>query len=121
MTPPLTILRGNERAAWLLGPRDVIDAIATVANLTARDCADDRARVIEHASEDALDAACVAAGYASPPRTCTLCEASERWACVVHRRHGTDCARCGTRHYGTTPTACVFCGATFSVPTKEKR
>lgn len=33
----------------------------------------------------------------------------------------TDCARCGTRHYGQTPTACVFCGATFSVPTKEKR
>lgn len=22
----------------------------------------------------------------------------------------TDCARCGTRHYGVTPTACVFCG-----------
>lgn len=86
MTPPLAILRGNERAAWLLGPRVVIDAIAAVANLPARDCADDRARVIEHASEDALDAACVAAGYASPPRTCTLCEASERGACAVHRR-----------------------------------
>lgn len=121
MTPPLAILRGNERAAWLLGPRAVIDAIATAANLPARDCADDRARVIEHASEDALDAACVAAGYASPPRTCTLCDASERGACVVHRRHGTDCARCGTRHYGPTPPACVFCGATFSVPTKERR
>jgi len=47
MTPPLAILRGNERAARLSGPRDVIDAIATAANLTARDCADDRARVIE--------------------------------------------------------------------------
>jgi len=81
----------------------------------------DRARVIEHASEDALDAACVAAGYASPPQTCTLCDASERGACVAHRRHGTDCARCGTRHYGQPPTACVFCGATFGVPTKEKR
>ena len=33
----------------------------------------------------------------------------------------TDCARCGTRHYGQTPPACVFCGATFSVPTKGKR
>ena len=47
MTPPLAILRGNERAARLSGPRDVIDAIATAANLTARDCADDRARVID--------------------------------------------------------------------------
>jgi len=47
MTPPLAILRGNERDAWLSGPRDVIDAIATATNLTARDCADDRARVID--------------------------------------------------------------------------
>ena len=28
----------------------------------------------------------------------------------------TDCARCGTRHYGPAPLACVFCGAVFSVP-----
>lgn len=121
MTQPLTILRCHERAAWLMGARAVVDAIAAASGLVARDCADDRARVIEHASEDALAAACVAAGYASPPRTCTLCDASERGACVVHRRHGTDCARCGTRHYGQPPTACVFCGATFSVPTKGER
>ena len=170
MTPPLAILRGHERAAWLSGPRAVIDAIAAASGLVARDCADDRARVIEHAHEDAgfagfggvcggefgpimpehmgapeataegegagfagfggvcggefgpimpehaLAAACVAAGYASPPRACTLCDASERGACVVHRRPVVDCARCGTRHYGPTPPACVFCGAVFSVP-----
>ena len=121
MTPPLAILRGHERAAWLLGPRAVIDAIAAASGLVARDCADDRARVIEHAHEDALAAACVAAGYASPPRTCTLCDASERGACVVHRRPVVDCARCGTRHYGPTPPACVFCGAVFSVAAKGER
>lgn len=32
-----------------------------------------------------------------------------------------DCARCGTRHYGAPVAACVFCGAPFSVPTKETR
>ena len=33
----------------------------------------------------------------------------------------TDCARCGTRHYGPTPHACVFCGAVFSVAAKGER
>ena len=33
----------------------------------------------------------------------------------------TDCARCGTRHYGPTPPACVFCGAVFSVAAKGER
>lgn len=31
----------------------------------------------------------------------------------------TDCARCGTRHYGLVPPACVLCGAPFR--TGEKR
>lgn len=86
MTPPLAILRCHERAAWLSGARAVVDAIAAASGLVARDCADDRARVIEHASEDALDAACVAAGQPSPPRSCTLCEASSTGWCCVHRR-----------------------------------
>ena len=36
MTPPLAILRGHERAAWLSGPRAVIDAIAAASGLVAR-------------------------------------------------------------------------------------
>ena len=40
MTPPLAILRGHERAAWLSGPRAVIDAIAAASGLVARDCDD---------------------------------------------------------------------------------
>lgn len=33
----------------------------------------------------------------------------------------TDCARCGTRHYGLTPPACVFCGAPFRVGDERRK
>jgi len=75
MTPPLAILRGNERNAWLSGPRDVIDAIATAANLPARDCADVAAWV-------AAESTAAKAAHAAARGTRHADVASMLWASV---------------------------------------
>ncbi len=78
----LSLFRGCEQRASLIGPRAVVIALANAAGLAWRYCADDRLAAIDHSSEAVLLAA--TAGYVVE-RVCSLCASQKRGKCPAHR------------------------------------
>ena len=83
----LTLRYSGGSRSWLVGPADLVDAIAHAAGLTSRECVDPARRVIEHDDEAVLVAACAAAGCDVRP-TCAVCEASRSGPCPYHHGPG---------------------------------
>lgn len=81
----LTLHRGCEQRASLVGPRALIDRVALASGLVSRECVDDRLRAIDHASEPVLLDALATAGVEPVTPTCALCASMRRGKCAAHR------------------------------------
>lgn len=85
MTLPLTLHRGCEQHASLVGPAAIVDTIARTSGLVSRECVDDLRHAIDHADERVLHDAITRAGCDPVASTCALCDSMRRGKCAAHR------------------------------------